>query len=153
MTINRKELKYLVVAVISALALFTYIIPKLLEKGFGDSSPYLQFLIFFIGIFVFLQIFLKAVTLGNKINIPGSVGVILLYISLDILIPPMMISTSGELLSGPLLFQSAPDYIAGLIALQLGLTGFLVYLFTYIIVPFLLLLAAAKLIPNFVRRI
>lgn len=153
MTINKKELKYLVISVISALALFSYIIPILIEKGFGNSSPYLQFFIFFVGIFVFLQIFLKSVTLGKKINIIGALGLILLYIALDIWIPPMMVNTSGQLLEGPLLFASAPDYIAGTIALQLGLSGILVYLFTYILIPFILLLIAAKLIPNFVKHV
>lgn len=153
MTVNKKELKYLIIAVIFALALFTYVIPKVISAGFEDSSPYLQFGIFYLGIFVFLQIFLKAATLGRRINILGSIGVITLYMAMDTIVPPLMVSLKGELLSGPVLSASSPDYIFGLIAQQIGLTGIMVYLFTYILAPFILLIVAAKLIPNFVRSV
>ena len=153
MTVNKKELKYLVFAVGFALILFSYVIPKVIENGFEDSSPFLQFGIFYVGIFIFLQIFLKAATLGRKINIPGSLGIITLYMALDTIIPPLLVNTQGNLLSGPILYASSPDYIFGLIAQQMGLSGILVYLFTYILAPFVLLIIAAKLIPNFVRHV
>jgi len=153
MSINKKEIKYLIISVIFALAVFGYIIPELIRRGFEDSSPYLQFLIFFLGMFIFLQIFLKGATLGRRINIYGSIGMILLYMALDIWIPPLLVSVEGELLNGPVLYASAPDYILGTIAHQIGMNGLSVYLFTYILIPFILLIIAAKLIPNFVRSI
>lgn len=153
MAITKSEIKYLVYATIFALVVFGYIIPYVINGNIGNLSPIVQFLIFNIGIFVFLQIFLKAATMGHKINVAGTIGIIALFMALDILMPPMMVNVDGTISSGVVLSASATDYMAGTLFTSLGLHGFLVYLATYVLAPLVLLIIAAKLIPNFVRHI
>jgi len=154
MTINKTELKYIIGVVLFSLLLFGIVIPKLINNGIEQTSPYFQFLIFNIAIFVFLQFFLKAATGGNgRINISGALGIICLFMALDIMVPPLMVSTSGELLTGVTLSASSSDYIMGLIGQTLGLHGIMVFFFTYVLAPTVLLIFAAKLLPNFVRKI
>jgi hypothetical protein len=110
MAINKRELKYLIYATVFALIVFGYLIPYAIDGKIGDISPLIQFLIFNLSIFVFLQIFLKAATSGAKINITGTIGVIALFMALDILMPPMMCNVKGELATSVTLGASASDY-------------------------------------------
>jgi len=152
--IDKNEMKYLAYATIFAFITFSFIIPYLMDKGMENSSPYLQFLIFNIGIFAFLQVFLKSATLKTKINLKESIGLILLFNALDIWAPPLMVSTSGILSSGVVLSGSAVDYVIGNFAINtIHLSGFLVYLFTYVIAPFILLIGASLLLKNLVRNV
>lgn len=153
MGINKKELKYIFFATAFALLVFGYIIPKLLTKGIENYNPYIQFLIFNIAVFIFLQLFLKSTTIGNGIKISGAIGVIALFMAIDILMPPMLVSPSGDLLSGSQLYASSSDYIFGYFYSSMGIQGFVLYLAVYILTPFLLLVLASKLLPNFVRHI
>lgn len=152
-SITKQELKYIVIAVGFALVWFVAIVPNLIKFGVEDSSPYLQFLIFNIGIFIFLQIFLKARTLSRSINIGGTLGVIALIMAVDVLIPPLMVDVSGNLLNGPILSASGSDYIFGYLAHNIGLEGIFVFLFTYVLAPAILLLIAAHFLPNFVKEL
>lgn len=153
MKFGKTEVKYMLFAVMFAVIWFTLILPKLVAGGVENTSPVLQFLVFNVGIFIFLQIFLKSVTLGRKMNITGSIGVIALFMAIDIWSPPIMVSTAGQLLSGPILSASSSDYVFGLLAISLGLQGTLVYIFTYVLIPMVLLIIAAQTIPNFVREL
>ena len=153
MSINKKELKYIIFAGIFALLWFMYILPYLIEK-FDGNNPWMQFMLFNAGLIILLQIFLKAFILNTKIRIELSLGLIFSFIALDILQPPYAILKTGELIStGPLLMISSSDYIAGLLWQNIGLSGVLIYLATYVVTPILLLIIAAKLIPNFVRHV
>lgn len=153
MTINKKELKYIVFATIFAFIVFTLIIPNLISFGIENSSHYIQFLLFNIGIFVFLQFFIKSTAIGNGIKFSGAIGLIALFIAIDILVPPLLVSQQGVLSSTVQLSASASDYIFGYFYQSLGINGFLLYLAVYVLTPFLLLILAAQLIPNFVRKI
>lgn len=151
---NKQELKYIIFAVLFALVWFAFLLPKVLNSALSNQPSYIQFLVFNLGIFIFLQVLLKSITLERKIEIAGSIGVICLFISLDIFSPPLMVGFNGELLGQTsILYQSSSDYVFGELAINLGLSGFLVFLFTYVFIPIILLLTASKLIPNFVRRI
>jgi len=153
-SISSKEMKYILSIVGFTLVWFLLIIPFLLSKGIEDTSVYLQFLIFNLFIFIFLQIFLKARTLKSKVNLKSTFGIIFLVMSLDILIPPFLVSKSGELLNSIILKSAGTDYVIGHFAINfLGLSGILVFLFTYILVPAIFLLIAAHLLPNLVRHV
>ncbi len=152
-TISKQELKYIGTAILFAIIWFVVVVPKLMTAGVEDTSPYIQFLIFNLGIFIFLQIFLKSRSLSKKINLKGTFGVIALIMAVDVLIPPFMVSGTGELLNGPVLAASGADYVYGYLALNMGLTGLFVFLFTYIVMPALLLLLSAHLLPNFVKEL
>lgn len=154
MTLEKKEIKYIAYATGFAFIVFGYIIPFLVKNGIEQNkSIYVQFLIFNVGIFVFLQIFLKSITLEQKINIKESVGLLLLFMSLDILAPPLMVSTQGALLTGPTLSGSAIDSVLGTFFIGLGLKGFMIYAMVYMVAPFIFLLISAMLLKNLVRRL
>lgn len=150
---NKHEIKYIIIASIFALVIFGYVIPYVIDGKIGNISPFVQFLFFNISIFIFLQIFLKSATLGSKMNITGSIGIITLFLALDILVPPLMVGFDGTLNSSVTLSASSSDYIAGLLFTNLGLKGFWVYLATYVLAPIVLLVISARLLPNFVRRL
>lgn len=150
---TKQELKYLLIAVAFSFIVIGYLIPFLLNKQAENINPYLQFLIFNISIFVFLQIFLKAVITNSKINIKESIGILLLFMSLDIIAPPLMISNTGQFLTGPVLSASSSDFIAGLLWSSIGVQGFFLYLAVYVLTPFILLFISSKLLKNMVHFI
>jgi hypothetical protein len=150
---NKSELKYLLFATVFALVVFGYLIPYVIDGNIGNLSPWVQFLVFNLGIFIFLQIFLKAASTGGRINIIGTIGVIALFMALDILMPPMMVNFDGTITNSVTLSASATDYMVGTLFTKMGLHGFMVYLATYVLAPIILLIIAAKLIPNFVKSL
>lgn len=150
--INKSEFKYLLYATIFSFITFVLILPNVLDSII-KLSPVFQFLIFNVSIFVFLQIFLKSVVLEQKVKFGYTFGMVLLFMALDIILPPFLVSTSGELISGGTLFASSSDYIVGLLAQNIGLSGFLIYVFTYIFFPLLLLIISSLLLKNFVKEL
>lgn len=153
MAVNKKELKYILLAGAFALLWFMYLLPYLMQK-FDGNNPWAQFALFNLGLIILLQIFLKSFTLNTRMRIELSLGLIVSFVALDILQPPYAVTKAGELISqGPLLMISSSDYIAGLFWSNLGLSGAFIYAATYVLTPLLLLLIAAKLIPNFVRHV
>ena len=151
--INKHELKYIIYAVIFSLAWFSFILPKVIDKIDG-TSPYLQFFIFNISIFIVLQIILKSHSIGGSIDWVGGLGIICLFVALDIYMPPLMVGFDGTLETGSLLYASSSDYVAGYFATNsLHLSGMGVFLFTYIFTPFVLLIIASKILPNFVKHL
>ena len=155
--ISKGELKYIILAVAFAVIWYVILIPQLMEWGLAEASPYVQFLLLNVGLFIFLQIFLKARALGSKINVLGATGIITLFMALDVLIPPLGVNFNGTLASveqGPMFMASATDWIIGYFAINtMGLHGFFVFLFTYIAIPAILLMIAARLLPNFVKEL
>jgi hypothetical protein len=195
MGINSKEIKYISYAIIFAIIWFVFLMPSLLKGGIESSSPYLQFFIFNIGLFLFLQIFLKAATLKQKVNWRVTLGLLIMFMAIDILVPPFGIDVQGNLSNvSNSLMQSGSDYMIGYFAVNnLGMVGSFTipsfitsiinillnlinlitsglfhinvspllepftiaysYLFTYILVPGILLIIAALIIPNFVEKL
>lgn len=154
MSFIKQEWKYILYSIGFAILWFVVILPYLISNGIENKSIIFQFIALNIGIVVFLQIFLKATTLGGGIRIQGTIGMVSLFLGLDTLAPPYMISLkSGELLNGIVLSKSATDYVWGALAINLGLHGIMVSLFAYVLMPFILLLIASYTLPNFVRHI
>lgn len=150
---NKQELKYILFSIGFAVIWFFLVMPYLIESIDGNS-PYMQFLLCNVGLIIFLQIALKSFTLKTKISLFGSIGLVTLFIALDILQPPYAVLSDGTLISsGPALIKSSSDYIAGLMGQTIGLSGTLLFGFVYIVIPAFLLYISAKLIPNFVREI
>lgn len=148
MGINKKEFKYIAFSGVFALIWFTFVIPYAVEEFNGN---FMNFFLFGVGLIIFLQIFLKSVVMKSKLS--SSLGLVLLIIAIDCMTPPYAVDTSGQLLSGMNLYSSAPDYFFGSLAISLGLSGILVYLFTYILAPIFLLIIVAHMMPNFVRSL
>ncbi len=150
---NKHEIKYIIYSSIFAIAWFFVILPFLV-KTFDGNSPVFQFFAFNLGLYLFFFIFLKSLTLSAKSSLIPTLGLLCLFIALDVWLPEYHVATTGELIKGGTLGVSTSDYFAGFIASNyLGLKGILVYLFTYIAFPIVLLITSAKLLPNFVRRL
>lgn len=152
--INKQELKYIIYSGLFAILYFIVFLPRVVNYG-EIISPFLQFIIFNLGILIFLQLFLKSSTLNTKLKWRLSVGLIFLILAIDAWNPPLHVGIDGTLLtSNSLFYKAAIDYNLGNIAINtLGLNGLPVFIFTYIIIPILLLLICATLIPNFVRQL
>lgn len=154
MLFEKNEVKYIVGATVFALVFFNWIIPKLISSGFENSNPLMQFLVINVGVVIFLQIYLKSRALSADITILDTVSLVFLIVGIDILIGPYMVSSAGELLSGPTFSSSGSDYIMGYIAINfLRLKGLLVYLFTYLVVPVILFGTSSLLSKNAIRKI
>lgn len=151
--VNKQELRYIATAIAFAVIFFGFIIPNLIDKGVETMDPFFQFLIFNVGVFVFLQIFLKALTLGSPVKFSTSLGILLLFLGLDLIIPPLMVNQAGEIFTGATLAASSSDYIVATLWQSFGLSGHIIYILTYMVTPFIFLFIAAKLLPNFVRKI
>ena len=78
---------------------------------------------------------------------------IAMIMAIDILIPPFTVNSDGELLDGPVLVASSTDYVLGHFATGIGLEGIYVFLFTYVLMPTILLFIAAHFLPNFVNEL
>lgn len=157
MGITRQEFKYILIAVAFAVVWYVLLVPQFIKWGLNNSNPYLQFLLLNVGLFVFLQIFLKSRALNAKVNILGSLGLIFMFMALDILIPPLGVNFNGTLVApetGPVFLASSTDWIMGYFATNtIGLHGFWVFLFTYVLVPAILLMLSARMLPNFVKEL
>ena len=150
--ISKQELKYILYSSLFAFVWFILLLPLIL-KNFSEIHPGLQLLFFNAGLFVFYSIFLKSFVISKKITLLCALGLTLLFLIPDLLQPEYHVTMTGELVKGGILGSSTIDYNSGLLAKSIGLDGILVYLFTYLLMPFILLFIVAKLLPNFVKSI
>ena len=127
---RKEEIKYIVYSVGFALIWFFLVLPKLLIQ-FDSSNPLLQFLIFNLGLYIFLIIFLKSLVTEKSVFNSGVIGIILLFLALDLWLPEYHITIKGELIKGATLGIST-DYVFGLFGQSLGINGILLYFFVYI---------------------
>ena len=154
MGINKQEIRYIIWTLIFIIIWFFAIIPLLRNYGIEDSSVQMQFLVFNVGVFIFLQIFLKMSILKSGLRLKETTGLIFLVIALDLILPPFLVTMQGELLNDVILKAGGSDYFFAYFAINnLGLSGVMVFIFTYILMPTLLLFLSAYLLPNFIREI
>lgn len=152
--ITKNEFLYLVYATLFSFILFGLALPYATNSGLiGKISPLFQFIIFNVGIFIFLQIFLSSTISGTKVKIIKAIGLLTLFIALDLYAPPFLVTTQGELLKDIPLGGSASDYAIGSLFQYLGVSGFLVYFLTYIIAPFILLLISALILKDISKNL
>lgn len=152
MKLSKDELRYILASTIFALVWFFAIFPYLSER-FANSSPYLLFLIFNVGVYVFLFIFLKSFVQSTKVNFKVATGLIALFIALDVFMPEYHVNSLGQLIEGGIMGKSASDYMFGFMAQSFGLQGPIVALFAYILAPLVLLIVSAFLLDDFVNKL
>jgi len=155
MSINKKEIKYILISVAFAIAYFFFLLPKLME-GFDGDNPITQFFIFNLGILIFFTIYLKSRTLGRGINLSKSIEYLSIVMAIDLWLPEFHVGIlTGELIPGGILGIASTDYFFGYLAHNfLHLSGILVSIFVYAVVPAILLYIAAKISKsNFVHNI
>lgn len=149
-SINKKEMKYILYSGGFAILFFMFVLPWAITM-FDGNNPIAQFLFFNLGIYAFLVLFLKSWVMSSKFSLKGSVGFLILYVVGDCWAPEYHVTMQGVLEKGASLGVSSPDYVFGFIAQSLGLSGFPVYLVTYIVIPIGLLFIAAVVFKNFVK--
>ena len=150
--INKQELKFLMYSCLFAIIFFVIIVPLILPS-IDSINPFIQFLIFNLGLVFFLSIFLKSITTTKKFNLGYSIGLLLLFLALDCMVPPLSVGIDGNFNTSMIMGKSSSDYIFGLIWNSLGIGGFALFCFVYVITPLLSLLGASILLKNFVNEI
>jgi hypothetical protein len=149
------ENKYIIYSAIFAAIYFFFILP-ILSKQFSNSSIFLQFFIFNLGILIVLCIYIKSKSLNAKMDFTKALEYLLVVIAISVWIPDYHVNMlTGELIVGGVYGVSTSDYLAGYIATNiLHLKGLFVVIFTYIITPIAILyLAKTVSKSNFVNRI
>lgn len=152
MTITKTEKKYIFYSLVFAIIWFIFVIPEF-QNRIDGMNYILQFLIFNLGTLLFFQIFLKVVILKKKVAFKFALGMTLLFLSLDIWQPPFVLNTLGQFSTGMILATSSSDYTVALLGQAMGLNGMILYFFTYLLVPLILLITAGMLIKDFVKEI
>jgi hypothetical protein len=147
------EKKYILYAVGFAVIWFFILLPQLAKVVDGDTSPYLQFAVFNIGLVIFFQIFLKSLALSRPVALRTSIGFVLVVLAIDTYMPDYHVTWAGEILKGAWLGQSASDYIWAISWQSLGVSGAALFIFTFVVTPILLLMIAAHLLPDMTRII
>lgn len=149
---NNQEIKYIVYSGLIAFIYFMWILPWAINT-FDGQSPVTQFLLFNVGLYLIFFVFLKSSITDASTNMGVTAGLLSMFLALDCWMPEYHVAVSGALIPGASVGVGSTDYVFGVLANSLGLSGMFVYLFTYIAMPILLLFIAAKLIPNFVRKL
>jgi len=155
MSINKKELKYILAATIFAAVYFFLLLPKLVLLVDGNSVI-MNFFIFNLGMLMVITIYMKSRTLSQKIDLRTSFEYLLVVLALDSFIPAYHIDIwKGTLLNGAMLSLGTTDYFFGYIGINfLHLSGVFVAIWAYVVVPAILLYLAAKISKsNFIRHV
>jgi predicted neutral ceramidase superfamily lipid hydrolase len=147
---HKEEIAYILASAVFAIVWFMFVVPGI---SVMQLNPYIQFVIFNLGVYAFLVIFLKSIITKTKLDLVAAAGIIILFIALDFWMPEYHVTMTGQLLTGAELGTSASDYVAGVTGSSAGIHGTPLFLFVYVIIPIALLAVAAKLIPNFVRKL
>jgi hypothetical protein len=151
---NKAEIKYIIFCAVFAAAYFFLALPWLIKTINGNI--FLQFGIFTLGVVALLNIYFKSRSTGTKINFIKSIEYMLVVLAIAIYIPPYsVVPWSGEIQNTALLQSSSVDYFVGTIGQQyLHLSGILISIWTFIVVPIVLLFIASKISKSsFVERI
>jgi len=154
--IDKNELRYIICSGIFGIIWFLFLMPYLAKTL--DGSVYGQFLIFNLGLYIFFFIFLKAVITKNSHNFVTTLGIILLFLGTDTILPEYHVTITGVLTEGANLGASSTDYLFGTIAHNFGWTWNIagisfVYIFTYFIAPLLLLILSALLLKDLTKHL
>ena len=155
MTVDKKELKYILLATVFAAVYFFFLLPYLVEKVDGNNVI-MSFLIFNIGILIIMSIYMKSRTLSQKIDLRTALEYLLVVIAIDSYIPAYHIDLwEGTLINGANLSMGTTDYFFGYIGINfLHLSGVFVSIWAYVVVPAILLYLAARMSKSsFVKHI
>lgn len=153
--IQKSEFKYLFLSILSISLLLFLINNEKIRSQISNLNPIFQFLLLNIGIYFVFFFFIKSLSLNKSIKpiIKGSLGSILGFIALDLVLPEYHVTTSG-LSVGGVFGASASDYFFGYIYQTfLGASGLFLVILTYIITFSILFFSGAYLIKNFVKSL
>lgn len=150
MKINKSERRF--VGLLLMLVGLLYIVLRTLP-ALEDTNPFVQFVILNLGIFFLVFIVIKAIALDKKHIWKTSLGVVLGFLAIDIIIPEYHVTITGELLKGGVFGMSSTDYVIGYIGQSIGFGGVFLWVWTYLVVFLALIIGAAYLEKNFVKNL
>ncbi len=150
--IHRQEAMYMGIAMGFA-GIWFFVLMPIVTGAWGTDFAILQFLLFNVGSYAFFFIFLKSFITKTDVNLKSSLGLLFLFMGIDMLMPEYHVGLDGVLSTGAAMGVSSSDYIVGLLGKTIGIPGIGLALWTYMLFPFVFLLIAAKLIPNFLKKL
>lgn len=150
--LEKKELRYIGLALILAFILMVFIVPNFINSSAAGDS-FLAFLIFNVAVFILLQVVFKGIVLSSSINFTEITGMILIANGIDALMPPYLVNTLGQVTSSATLSNASSDFIIANLWSGIGVSGFYLYLATYVLSPVILFILAGILLKNFVKRV
>jgi hypothetical protein len=153
---NRQEIKYIIYCTAFAIIWFALALPWLIKTIDGNILG--QFLIFDIGVVALLNIYFKSRSTGMGINLAKSIEYMLVVLAIAIYLPPYhVIPWTGAVSSGEgsLLGTASVDYFFAEIGMKyFHISGILVSVWVFLVVPILLLLLASRISKSsFVNRV
>ncbi|MFA5764445.1 MAG: hypothetical protein WC915_06575 [archaeon] len=152
--ISKSEIKYILGATLFGFFYFVFLLPYLLGIGAESWSPYLQFSLFGLGIYIFYFFILKSYSLGTKVSLLQAITSFIPFIALDLMQPEYHINfTTGELIKGATLGASSSDYVLGYFWQSIGFVGFITVIMVYLASVFILLLINSLIKKNSIKEI
>lgn len=152
--ITKSELKYILSASLFGFIYFLYLLPLLLSIGIENSSSLIQFLFFVVGLYFIYFFILKGISLGTKQSIGGAFVGIIPFLVFDLWMPEYHINLiNGTLIKGATLGTYSSDYFLGGLAHSIGINGYFTVIFSYLIVPIILLIGYTLIRKNFVKEV
>ena len=153
--IDKKELKYIIIAGIFSFIYFIYILPFFIKKGAEAMSPTQQFILFSIGIYFIYFLLFKSFALSTKKSLlMGLVFGVLPFMAMDIIQPEYHINLiNGTLDKGATLGMASADYVIGSWWESIGIKGYLLVPLVYFVAFTILLIIIALLKKNFVKEL
>jgi hypothetical protein len=152
--ISSSELKYMGISLFF-LVLLVFITNNTITNSYITGlNPIMQFLLLNIGIYFIFFFFIKGVALKKKTAqiLNGSLGSILGFIALDLVLPEYHVTTTGLVIGG-VFGASASDYFFGYIYTLLGISGIALVIMVYVVTFLALFLLGSYLLKNFVKTL
>jgi len=152
--ISKQEFKYIIYASVFGFFYFLYLLPYLLKNGIENQSPYLQFFLFGIGLYIIYFFIFKSWSLGTTNSFYAALSGMLPILALDLIYPEYHVNLmSGVIEKGATLGSASTDYVIGTFWSNLGISGYLLVPLVYLVSFALLLILAALIKKNFVKGV
>ena len=151
---NVLAIKVTLALMLSAIVMLTLI--NVYRDWLGTQGILVNFFVFYILIsaVLYLPIYL---ILGNvRKSLLLSASVALAHAAFDTWLPPYALDINGTILQSTALgYTGSIDYLFGVIGQAVGVHGFLLYLFTYVLMPVVLLVIALWMLGSskFIKEI
>ena len=153
---TKQEFLYIGLLMVTITLFFMALYFDGVQKFIEGWNPIFQFLLLNLMILILINVVFKMIVLRKSFNLrqhlPQMIGLILVTIGVDIVLPEYHVTVHGAFLHGPTFSMSAADYVMGYIWNSLGLQGFLLWFFTYAISFLIFMGAGALLVKNIVKH-
>jgi hypothetical protein len=120
-------------------------------------NPYSQFILLNLSILIMINFVFKIFVLKNKRpwhkQIISSLGMVFVFLGIDLILPDFHLTLAGEFLTGPAFSMSSIDYVVAHFWNSLGINGIILWFMTYPITFLIFMGIGAVLEKNIVEKI